>query len=58
MKSANAKLLLLLAGLIVLVAAAGLLFGGGVQLPDSGRGPITITATTGGRETALSESSC
>lgn len=47
MQKANIKLLAALAGLIVLVAAAGLLFGGGLQLPDSGRGPITITATEG-----------
>jgi hypothetical protein len=56
MQKANLKLLAALAGLVVLVAAAGLLLGGGLHLPDSGKGPITITATEGlilpGEETA------
>ena len=44
---ANLKLLAALAGLVVLVAAAGVFFGGGVRLPDSGKGPVIITATEG-----------
>lgn len=47
MKKANTKLLLLLAGLIVLVAAAGLIFGRNPMETSKGKGPLTITATEG-----------
>lgn len=47
MKSANAKLLLLLAVLVVLVAAAGLIFGTNPMKISQGKGPLTITATEG-----------
>lgn len=47
MRNANLKLLLALFCLIVLVAVAGLLFGGQMLRPDDGQGPLTITATEG-----------
>lgn len=47
MRNANMKLIIAMAVLVVLAAAAGLLFGGGLQTPDSGKGPLTITATEG-----------
>jgi len=47
MRNANLKLLLALFFLIVLVAVAGLLFGGQLLRPDAGQGPLTITATEG-----------
>ena len=47
MKNANAKLLIALAVLIVLVAAAGLIFGRNPMEISTGKGPLTITATEG-----------
>ena len=47
MRNANVKLIVILFGLILLVAAVGLLTGGKTLLPDSGKGPLTITATEG-----------
>ena len=47
MRNANMKLLLALIVLILAVAAAGLLFGKTDLRPDSGDGPLTITATNG-----------
>lgn len=47
MKNANAKLLIALAVLIVLVAAAGLIFGKNPMEISKGKGPLTITATEG-----------
>ncbi len=47
MRNANLKLLLILGILVVLVAAAGILFSDPFTRPDSGPTPITITATEG-----------
>lgn len=47
MRNANLKLLLALVVLIVLVAAAGLIFGDTVLRPDQGEGALTITTTEG-----------
>ena len=47
MRNANLKLFIALTALVLLVAAAGLLFGSPTLYPDSGAGPLTITATEG-----------
>lgn len=47
MRKANIRLLIAMAVLVAVVAAAGLLFGGGLQTPGRGKGPIAITGTQG-----------
>lgn len=47
MRNANVKLIVILLSLILLVGAVGLLTGGKTLLPDTGEGPLTITATAG-----------
>lgn len=47
MRKANLKLLAALAALTLLVAVVGVLAGGGLKPPNSGKGPLTITATDG-----------